>query len=205
MVKSALLILACCLFICPYSEARVIGKAGMVYPILERDAIEELVEAAGKVNWKNVFNEANRTAAESFGRAGNEVSLPNAPENRTRRITMNYTLPFDVPDPSNLNRVLYPAGMSFNPLEYGIMYEKWIFLDATEPQQLQWFALTHAKHPSAVPILTGGNALEMEKRFKRPFYVATRTMLDRFQVQYVPCFAYQEGKEMVVEEFHVKK
>lgn len=184
-------------------DARVVGRAGVVYPILEKDAITEIEEAAKKKDWAKVFDEAADKARDVFGKAGEELFVPRSPEPSKRIIDMTYILPFDVPDPANIRQTLYPAGMTFNPLEYSRMYETWVFFDASDSAQVEWFAKTYKTVGSEVPILTGGSAVVMEKRFKRAFYVATKGMMERLKVRYVPCTAKQEGTAMIMEEMYV--
>lgn len=183
-------------------SAKTLGQAGTTYQIVERDAIEEFQEAASKVDWQKIFSDGFERAKSSFGAAPQSVWLPRAEENKTRMLTPAYTLPFDVPNPANVNEVLYPAGYTYNPLAFVSMKEDLVFVDITDKRQAAWVVAEYGKKgkQSAIVMLTGGDMETAIRLLDRPVYVATPEMVDSFQLTRVPTVMTQSGTQYVVNE-----
>lgn len=199
------LILALALMGTVSAHAGVIGQVGTTYPILEKDAITEIEEAAKRVDWESVFKKAADKAALTYGMPEEGVKIPNAKENRDRILDMTTILPFDIPDPANLRQVLYPAGMKINPLAAGEIPGDFVFLNGEDKAQLDWFKKKFPEIGNEIVIITNGKVPEVEKILGRQLFAASKAMINRLGVEYVPCIAQQKGDKMVMEEFYVNK
>jgi len=190
------------LFLAAESYAAVVGSEGATYPIAERDALEELKERVGQVDWSRHF-ERLKKSLKSF-RPENLSALPKAKENRTFTVDMTYTLDFDIPD--GKGGILYPKGYTFNPLDYASLQNVLVFINGEDRNQVEWFRRSeYAKDPRAMLLLTGGSYVALSEKLQRPVFYATRQIVDRFKLQAVPSVLYQKGKLVEVKEFEIEK
>lgn len=193
--------LACLLLTAPPAYASVIGSAGAVYRIAERDALEELQERVRQVDWNRHF-ERLRKSLKSF-RPENLHPLPKAREDRAFPVDLTYTLDFDIPD--GKGGILYPKGYTFNPLDYVGFPNVLVFIDGKDGKQVEWFRRSeYAKDPRVMLLLTGGNYDSLSGRLQRPVYYATRQIVERFRIQAAPSVIYQQGRFMEVKEIGIK-
>lgn len=184
------------------AQARVLGQVGATYPILERDAIDEMKERASRVNWQKIFRGGMDKAEKGFGKAA--MHLPMAEKTAQRELTPSYTLPFDIPDPRDLSRVLYPAGYTFNPLGYMNFPGRVVFVNAANQRQLAWLKAEYGKGGTGevqdIIMLTGGDGNKLETTLNRPLYIAGQQDIERFDVQVVPSVYVQQGDKFIITE-----
>lgn len=186
-----------------FASAGLIGTTGMTYPFAERDALTEIEESAGKVNWQTLYSR-ERNRAENY-RPSSLPTLPRAASNTVRSIDMTYTLDEDIPDPRQPGKVLYPKGFAFNPLEYLALPGAIVFLDASDKGQLEWLRSSPWWNDDAATIvLIGGDAKKIAKLAGRPTYFGDRKLVERLDIQAVPSVARQKGNTMIVEEIRVQ-
>lgn len=180
--------------------AEVLGSAGQVYDIAEKDAVKEMQKKAMEIDWQKYFAGAPDKARKY--RPEQQVSLPRAEKNNTRLVDLTYTLEEDVPMPDGSG--VYPKGYSINPLELTAFPETMIVLNGSDREQVQWFKQSsHRNDPAVFILLTDGDFSSLEKDLKRPVYFATSQITDKFDIRSVPSVVRQVGKKMEVSEIEV--
>lgn len=194
------------IFIIPFTAfAEDLGTFGKTYPIAEPDAIEEMQNAAKKVDWGKVFNAKSVTKRLHDYSPRDHAVLPKAEKNRVRQVDMSYTLEFDVFNPTT-GEVMYPKGYTFNPLDFVTFHKKVVVIDGSDPDQVDWFLKSkYAKDANTVLHITGGVFYEVSEKVKRSVFFATQIIVKRFQFEYVPSVAYEDNsrKRMEVLEFDI--
>ena len=193
-----------CLFIPVRLEASVtiVGRAGAIYPIAEKDALSELMQRVSQVDWNKQFS-VIRKSVRAF-QPPDLARLPRARHDRTFMVNPTYTLPFDIPD--GKGGILYPKGYTFNPLDYVSLPDILVFIDGADRRQLEWFQKSpYAKAPNVMLLLTGGNYPKVEKTLQRPVFYAPEKITKRFKIEAVPSVLYQRGKLLEIKEFEIKK
>lgn len=199
-IGATIITLACIIFPA-VSYASAAGSAGAVYPIAERDALEEIQERVGKVDWNSHF-ERLKKSLKSY-RPGNLYPLPKAKEDRIFAVDLTYTLEFDIPD--GKGGILYPKGYTFNPLDYAGLPNVLVFIDGEDRGQVEWFRRSeYAKNPGAMLLLTDGSYFSLSEKLHRPVFYATRQIVERFNLRAVPSVLYQKEKLVEVKEIGVK-
>ncbi len=95
-------------------EIMDLGTVGRVYPIAEKDCLNEIREKAKKLDWEKIRDESIEMAKNY--KPENLVKLPKATQDKTFLVDMSYTLGNDIPDKDG--KIIYHKGYRFNPLEY---------------------------------------------------------------------------------------
>ncbi len=204
----ACLAVGCCLMT-PMLEASplktsvlIVGRAGAVYPIAEKDALSELMQKVRQIDWKRQFSDIKQSV-QAF-RPPDLARLPRAKHDRTFMVDPTYTLPFDIPD--GKGGILYPKGYTFNPLDYVSLPDVLVFIDGADKKQLEWFQKSpYAKTPNVMLLLTGGSYPAVEQKLQRPVFYAPEKITKRFRIKAVPSVLYQRGKFLEVKEFEIRK
>ena len=167
------------------AEKTVVGR---VYPITEKDVLEEIEARV----------EAHQYDPKVFGeeRDWSALSSPLLPEAETyvkRQVIPFFALSFDIPDKDG--NILYPAGYTFNPLEYLRLPSKLIIVKET---QLSW-AIEMADTGDMI-LLSGGNALEASRRYQRSIFKLEDQIRERLDLRVVPSVVEQHDSHFIVEE-----
>lgn len=185
------------------SPAKDLGTAGAVYPVAERDALEEILERARQVDWKRHFNAREGERKIRAWKPEGLPSLPRAERDRVLYRDLSWVLDFDVPD--GRGGVLYPRGYRFNPLAHVTLPTVLVVIDGGDAAQTAWFLRSPwAKDARVMLILTDagpGGWPEAMKRLGRPVHFAVRGVAERLALEAVPSVALQEGPVMKVMEF----
>lgn len=183
--------------------AKDIGTFGTTYQIAENDALQEIEQKAGSVDWGRVANRKELEAKIRNYRPNDLPRLRKARHGRVFTVDLTWALDQDVPD--GKGGVLYPKGYRFNPLDY-VSYPKTIVvLDGADRNQLGWFAKSGlSKDPKVLLMLTGGKYHDLMQMFRRPVYYANAVVVKRFKLQYIPAVIMQKGNMMEVREIEVK-
>lgn len=170
-------------------EERVV--IGQTYPIIEPDALEEIEARVAKTRFDpKVFGEEGEWSA---------LQSPHLPDTEIpeRRIVVPFfALTFDIPDKDG--NILYPAGYTFNPLEYLTLPSRLIIV---AEDQVEW-ALSVAETADMI-ILAGSNALEATREHGRPIFKLEDRVRERLDLRSVPSVVEQHGKHFVVDEIPV--
>lgn len=161
---------------------------GQTYPIVEPDALAEIEARIAKTKFdRKIFGKEHEWSALQ------SAILPDADVYERRVVVPFFALSFDIPDQDG--GVLYPAGYTFNPLEYLKLPSRLIVV---AEDQIQW-ALTTAKTADMV-ILSGGNALEATREYGRPIFKLEDRVRERLDLRFVPSIVEQEKTYFIVEE-----
>jgi len=197
------LFIALFLLIPALASAAVIGTAGRTYPFAEPDALTEVQEAAKRVNWKKLLTDA-KEQARNYRPPMPEIRRATAA--RTRQVELSYTLDVDVPDPRDPTKIKYPKGFVFNPLQAIHMPACVVFVNAADRAQREWLLSSlYGADPLTPILLTGGDVDGIERKLKRPVYLADSMLLERFGIEASPSVACQKGLFLEVEEIDVRK
>lgn len=181
-------------------SAKVLGTVGQVFPIAERDALEEIEERAGVVDWQSILA---RETPETF-RPPHPVRLPRARENRVFLVDMRYTLEFDVPD--GRGGILYPKGFRFNPLDHVPFNQTLVVLDGDDPGQRAWLKESPlADGAETLILLSGGAYREVGKELGRAVFYLDQRLVDRFRLVAAPSVVTRKGSMMEVREIELPR
>lgn len=178
-----------------------LGTVGRVYPIAEKDCLKQVREKARELDWDKIREESLEKAKNY--KPENLVKLSKATQNRTFLVDMSYTLENDIPNGEG--GIIYPKGYRFNPLEYIAYPIKLIILDGTDNDQVAWFQnSSYAKDFRVRLLITDGYHFELREKLKRPVYYAHRLIVERLQLDRLPCIVIQKGVHMEVTEIDIK-
>jgi len=180
--------------------ARILGTFGKTYPIIERDALEEIQERAAQINWKT---ELDRIKPEKFRPQG-LPELPRAVEDSSFLVDMTFTLSFDIPD--GKGGTLYPKGYRFNPLDYLSFNQTLVIFDGDDPLQIAWLRSSGLLSKNdTVLLLSRGSFVDVGKGLDWLVYYVTPQMVDRFHLRATPSIIRCQDKLMEVEEVKVER
>ncbi len=192
--------MALCLLFSGAVLAKTIGVVGRVYPIAERDALEEIEERARQVEWQSVMDQQKP----GDYRPSDLIRLPKANRQRSFLVDMTYTLDFDIPD--GKGGILYPKGYQFNPLDYVPFNQTLVVIDGEDPDQVAWLKASSLIHrPDTLILLTRGAFSEVGQDLGRAVFYATRQIVERFQLAAVPSVIRRQGRMMEVDEIEIPK
>lgn len=170
-------------------EERVV--IGQTYPIIEPDALEEIEARVAKTKFDpKIFGE------EGDWSALQSPELPDTKEPEQRIVVPFFALTFDIPDKDG--DILYPAGYTFNPLEYLTLPSRLIIISE---DQIEW-AISIAETADMI-ILAGSNALEATREYGRPIFKLEDRVRERLDLRSVPSVVRQDGSHFIVDEIPV--
>ena len=204
-MKHSLIIVLASICLSVTASAADLGRFGRTWPIAEPDGIEEMKQAAGRVDWSRYFSKSAMERAIHDYKPSGFISLPKASRERVRQVDISYSVEFDVIDPSS-GEVLYPKGYSFNPLDYMTFHKKIVVIDGSDQEQVDWFNKSpYAKDPMTVLLITGGVFYEVSEKVKRSVFFATDKIVRRLRIEHVPSVAHQSQRMIEVVEVEVPK
>ena len=183
--------------------AQDLGRYGVVYPIVEPDALAEMKAKAARVNWGKYLNKDKMTRKIRGYKPKDLVKLPAAGHPRTFLTDMTYTLDMDIPD--GKGGILYPKGYTFNPLDYVHLERTLVIINGNDKRQVEWFRSSPwNKDMNAMLLLTDGSYYTLGERLKRPVFYADKLLVTRLKLQAVPSVAVQKGRLIEVREYEVQ-
>ncbi len=184
------------------SHAKTLGTFGATYPIAEPDALEEIEERAKEVDWDKVLNKETTEKTVKGYRPLGLKRLPRAEKNDRFIVNMTYTLTMDIPNGEG--GILYPRGYSFNPLNHMVLPNTLVFIDANDPEQVEWFkSSTYATDPKTMILLTSGEYFPLYEQLDRAVFYANDKILTRLQIKALPSIAIQNNSVMEVHEIAI--
>ena len=165
-------------------QAKNLGQAGQVYPIIETSVIERQ-----KPNQKQ--------RSQSF----NPISLPTALTETEQHLNLSYTVPWDITDAEG--NIIYPEGYRFNPLEHR-RFRTMIVIDGSDESQVDWAdKLEGIADPMTRIVITQGEIAAVSQRFKRRVYRLHPQVAQRFRIENVPTIVQQKGAVLAVKAIPV--
>lgn len=166
------------------------NTVGQVYEIVEPDALAEIEQRVRAVDWTKELNKNRESWAAFQG-----VPLPAAKETRTRYHVPFYTSLVDVPDQNG--HVLYPKGYTFNPLQFVQLPQRIVVIS---PGQEEWLK-ANAQDTDMV-LYTHGDVIRKSESINRPAFILDTTLQQRLDIQVTPTIVTQEGRRLVINEYH---
>jgi len=200
---SSFLIISVFILSVPVSAAvKDLGTFAETYPIIEKDAIEEIQQKAQNIDPQSVIDPVEAEAKITSFKP-ETLSLPKATKDRQFLVDMTYTLENDIPDKDG--NVLYPAGYQFNPLEYMNNPMTYVFINANDKDQVNWFLKSeYAKKISYRLLITEGECFDLSEQLGRPVFYALSKITERFQLEHVPSIASQYEQFMKITEVNIE-
>lgn len=187
--KTKRLIIAITLFATPAVNIAAAPVIGQTYDIVEPDALTEIENKAGAVDWGKALNKP----VEQWG-ALQGSRLPWATEERSRSVVPFYTTEFDITDASG--RITYPKGFTFNPLEHVQLPQRIVVVD---PRQQDWLP-QHALATDQI-IFTHGDVFKARQHLQVPVFILDNKTRQRLDIKVVPTIVEQKGKMLVLHEY----
>ncbi len=184
--------------------AQDLGNLGKVYPILEQDALERIQEKMNTFVKSGQYQKEAKKYGERFKsylKRPRGLSLPQTNQERLFTYDPTFVLSREITDASG--RILYRKGTRVNPLKVIRLNKKLCFINADDPEQVEWIQKDCSDNLLNKFILTQGDYLELSQKLKRRLYFDQRGFLtQKFGIKAVPAMVYQqEGKIYVKEIF----
>lgn len=180
--------------------AKDLGTLGTLYPVAEKDLIEELLQRVRNMQANGELKKRHDKLVEkgkSYARRPAGTRLPRVKEYRMLKVDLSLTLQEDIRDAKG--RVLHPKGRTVNPLDYRSLTKKLCFIDADDKDQIAWSKRYCEKKDKI--ILVNGDFLETTKTLERRVYFDQRgALIDRFGINAVPAIVRQIERALYVEE-----
>jgi len=187
--------------LCPAEVlARDYGQRGTVFPVIERDLLEQIhsrltqMESSGETARLN--EDLKRRTIARVNRPDPVAGIVRASEARRWHFDPTITLAADIRGAKG--ELIHAAGTRVNPLDSVGLRADLLFLDGDDPDQLTW-ALKQAAN--AKLILVKGAPLELMKAGQRRFYFDQGGKLtERFGIRSVPARVRQQGRLLEISE-----
>jgi len=189
---------------------------GKTYKFAEEDAIKQIYQKLASFDYKK-FERYQRELLErkikKYLSHFHCIYLPPAREDREYFVTPVYTLDFDIPDPRYRDRILYPAGFQFNPLDYASFPGSIILIDGTRAEEIDALSELIKKAPVPVNVfLIQGNYLRIQKMLRNiagvRLYASCRAVKvlvrDYGVCKSTPCIVQVRGNRFLVKEISVR-
>lgn len=161
---------------------------GTVYPIVEPDALEEIMSNAEKMQSNPLMNKPQKDWS-----ALKPYPLPIAERNRMRAHIPWYIVPEAIKDPKG--KVVYPKGYKFNPLLYTRIPNRLVV--ASE----QTLPLIESQlRPTDQLILCHGDFFGVGERLSRPTFILQRQLKERLGLTHQPVIVEQVGEKLLITE-----
>ena len=187
--------------LCPAEVlARDYGQRGTVFPVIERDLLEQIhsrlthMERSGETARLN--EDLKRRTIARVGRPDPVAGIVRASEARRWHFDPTITLAADIRGAKG--ELIHAAGTRVNPLDSVGLRADLLFLDGDDPDQLTWALKQDA---NAKLILMKGAPLELMKAQQRRFYFDQGGKLtERFGIRSVPARVRQQGRLLEISE-----
>ena len=187
--------------LCPAQAlARDYGQRGTVFPVIERDLLEQIhsrltqMERSGETARLN--EDLKRRTIARVNRPDPVAGIVRASEARRWQFDPTITLAADIRGAKG--ELIHAAGTRVNPLDSVGLRADLLFLDGDDPVQLAWALKQDA---DAKLILVKGAPLELMKARQRRFYFDQGGKLtERFGIRSVPARVRQQGRLLEISE-----
>lgn len=181
-------------------QARDYGQQGTVFPVIERDLLEQIharliaMEQSGET--KRLNEELKRRTVARVERPEPVAGLVRAEAARQWMFDPTITLETDIR--GSKGELIHARGTRINPLDSVELRADLLFFDGDDPDQLAW-ALRQS--PGAKLILVRGAPLQLMKARQRRFYFDQGGKLSaHFAIRAVPARVRQQGRLLEVSE-----
>ena len=179
------------------ASGKNLGAIGRTYPIEEPDLVEEITAAIDYEKLARVMAEQRRNY-----QAKDIHALPTVKRDRKFLVDMTYTLDHDIPGENG--QIMYPRGLTWNPLDYVSLQGPLVVINSEDEKQVEWFLKSpYNKNRQVKLLISAGFAAPLMKQLDRPVFYLTKTIADRLQLAAAPCVITQNGKKMMVQEVKI--
>ena len=178
-------------------------RFGAVYEVAEEDGLMQLKKEVARLDEK-ALQENFKHRLSALVTDLPESDLPAAEANETHEVEPVYELPFDVPDPET-GQVLYPAGYSYNPLDYipGNLPFSLLLVNGKRKTELAWLGKNHSRFGQVTVAAIGGNVIELSRIIGRPVF-SGRAIAETGWCPGTPCLVTRDGTKLKVRTWRVK-
>lgn len=190
------------------AHARHLGTIGPLYPITEPSLLDQIMRRLKAAEDSGELLRHREEAVRRFERAVESpapvVGLATAAAPRTSYFDPTFVLQDNVVDPKG--QILFPAGISKNPLEVVRLPQPLLFFDGRDPRQVAKAREVLAQHSGKVkPILVGGSYMALMRQWgSQVYYDQYGTLVRRLGIRAVPSFVTQEGMRLRIDEVPVR-
>ena len=181
-------------------QARDYGQRGAVFPVIERDLLEQIhtrlaqMEKSGETARLN--QELKRRTIARVNRPDPVAGLIRASASRSWAFDPTIALAADIRGAKG--ELIHAAGTQVNPLDSVKLRGDLLFLDGDDPAQVAW---SLRQEVNAKLILVKGAPLELMKARQRRFYFDQGGKLtDKFGIRATPARVRQNGRMLEVSE-----
>lgn len=181
-------------------QARDYGQHGAVFPVIERDLLEQIhsrltaMERSGETARRN--EELKRRTLVRVNRPAPVAGIARASEARRWLFDPTISLAADIRGARG--ELIHAAGTRVNPLDSVTLRAELLFLDGDDPAQLAWALRQQGQ---AKLILVSGAPLELMKARQHRFYFDQGgTLTSKFGIRAVPARVRQHGRVLEVSE-----
>jgi conjugal transfer pilus assembly protein TraW len=182
------------------AQARDYGQQGAVFPVIERDLLEQIhsrlvaMEKSGETAKLN--DQLKRRTAARVNRPDPVAGIARAIDDRSWSFDPTITLAADIRGAKG--ELIHAAGTRVNPLDSVKLRGDLLFFDGDDPVQVAWALRQKA---NAKLILVKGAPLELMKARQRRFYFDQGGKLtEKFGIKAVPARVRQNGRVLDVSE-----
>ena len=163
-----------------------LGVYGQVYEILEPDMMDVIKNERPVITRERVMSKIKKSLSVSY-------DIPYAKKEKIKIINFSYTVPHDIVINGNL---VAKKGDVLNPLEKMTLNEKYLFIRGDQVDNFNELL----KDRTVKPVITKGNLDEIIKKYPDiRFYMASRSLLELFQVKEIPAIVYQpKGEKYII-------
>ena len=117
-------------------------------------------------------------------------------------VDLTHTLEQDLVDAQGT--ILYPAGFTFNPLQYVSLSGALVVIDGSDPEQVAWFKDSpYGANHRALLLLSGGLAATLRDELDRPVAYLTEDIAQRLQLRAVPSVVMEQDQHLTVREVRI--
>lgn len=177
--------------------AKNLGVQGNVWPVVEVDMRQLMIESAARADWSEARDQATNSA-KKYLQTLPKRSFPTPEKTVTAWVNPSVTVSSDIQMPvKNASgayewQVLAAKGSSYNPLSTVRPATAFLLFDGADEAQVKLVRAALALEPNRlVPVEAGrGDLGTNNKTLGRPVFYASDAMLSRFRVQYLPSVVF---------------
>ena len=187
------------LFIMPLLCAKDFGTEGLTYEIAEESLLDHLYQRLSTVSEEDLLKKQLEIGSRVQATIQNPSSgLLVRKANVRRSFTIDPTITLHKDVQNHEGKIVVAKGTSYNPLRTVTLKDALLFLDGTDPKQLQW---ARAQGDATKWILVKGSPLEGMKTENRPIYFDQGGSISKhFKIDAYPAKIVQESTLIRVEE-----
>lgn len=179
------------------------GVMGEVFPILERDLIEVILQKLHKLQVDGKLEEYNQQiqakVKKSIERPSPVKDITHTKAPRSYTFDPTITVSKDLKDHNGV--VFYRKGDKVNPLHYRQMTKPFLLIDGDDADHLTWALRMLKKHPLAKIILVKGAPLQIWRELGIPIYFDQfGKITEKFGIKQVPALITQSGDMLLIQE-----